>query len=76
MSGQERALLIRRLAEPHLVARAVDVLFLESLRRHPNEVRGAFEVRFGQIDKSLLVAAIDAAALTSKAEGFQVLIVP
>jgi len=67
VSFQERALFVRRLAEPHLVARAVDILFLEGLGRHPDKLRGSFEVRFGQIDKSLLVAAIDAAALASKA---------
>jgi len=49
------------------VARAVDILFLECLRRYPDELRGSFEVGFCQIDKSLLVAAIDAAALAGKA---------
>lgn len=47
MSGQERTLFVRRLAEPHLVARAVDVLFLKGLRSHPNELGGPFEVGFG-----------------------------
>ena len=76
MSFQERALFVGRLAEPHLVARTVDVLLLEGFRRHPDELGGPLEISFGQIDKSLLVTAIDAAALASKLEGIQVLIVP
>ena len=47
MSGKERALFVRRLAEAHLVARAVDVLFLKGLRRHSDELGGPFEVCFG-----------------------------
>src|SRR6185295_6577714 len=47
VSGQERALFVRRLAEPHLVASAVDVLLLKGLRRHADELGGPFEVGFG-----------------------------
>ena len=47
VSRQERALFIGRLAEPHLVARAVDVLFLEYLWRDADKLRGSFEVSFG-----------------------------
>jgi len=47
MAGQERALLIGRLPEPHLVAGAVDVLFLEGLGRQTDELSGSFEISFG-----------------------------
>ena len=75
MSGPERALFIRGLAEPHLVAGAVDVLLLEGLRRHFDELGRTLEIGFGQVDKALLIAAVDAAALAGKSKGIQVLIV-
>ena len=46
MSSQERALFLRRFAEPHLVARAVYIFFLECLRRQADKLCGSFEVGF------------------------------
>jgi hypothetical protein len=71
MSGQEGTLFVRRLAKPHLVARAVDVLFLKGLGRHPDELRGSPQVFLGEVDVSILVAAVDATALASEPERVQ-----
>lgn len=73
---EERALLFRRLAEPHLVARPVNIFLFKCPRRHPHEFRGALQVGFGQVDKALLVAAINAPTLARKAKRVQALIVP
>ena len=68
MLQQERALFIARLAEPHLMARAIDVFFLEGARRHTREFRGSLEVVFRQVDETVLIAAVDAASLAGEAE--------
>ena len=69
MAFQKRALFFRRLAEPHLVTRAVDILVLERSRGQANEFRGALEVGLRQVNEALLVAAVDAPALAGKAQG-------
>jgi hypothetical protein len=43
---QERALLVRRLAEAHLVGGPVDILFFERLRGHFDEAGGTLQVVF------------------------------
>jgi len=73
---EERALLVGRLAEPHLVASPVDIFRFERTRGKTHESRGALEIRRGEVNEALLVAAVDAPALAGKAEGVQALIVP
>ena len=63
---EEWALLIRRLAKPHLAAGPVNIFGLERARRHPDKFCGTFEVGFGQIDEAFLIAAIDAPGLAGK----------
>ena len=66
---KKRTLLIRRLAQPHLVARAIDVFFLERFCAHAGELRGALEVILRQIDPAIHIAAVDAAGLAGETEG-------
>lgn len=76
MAFEERALFFRRLAEPHLVARPVNIFLFKRPRRHPHEFCGALQVGFGQIDETLLIAAINTPTLAAKAKRVQALIVP
>src|SRR5579862_5751063 len=65
---QERALFVGRFTETALVAGAIDVLGFEGAPRHAGEFGDALDVVFGQVDESLLVAAVDAAALAGETD--------
>jgi hypothetical protein len=58
------------------VAGAVDVFLLEGAGGQAHELGGALEVGPGQIDETLLIAAVDASSLACETKRIQALIVP